>query len=257
MSEQKAHSTFEPSGVSTGKEKQKLGKVYVWEAPVRIFHWLNALAIVLLMISGFYIGNPVVSASIPEDAYYSFFMGWARYIHFFAAFLFTANLFFRLYWVLKGNKYARSNPFKLTFWKETWETLKYYLFLPNKKKHYVGHNRLAELSYWIFIGIGSIIMMLTGFYLYFEPQFESFFGQFFSYIGLLLGGDSFTVRSLHHLVAWGFMIFMVIHIYMSFREDWLSRNGTMSSIITGYKTEHEEDEKEQYQEQTGEGDKSA
>ena len=43
-----------------------------------------------------------------EDAD-SFIMGWVRYIHFFAAFLFTLNLAVRLYWVFTGNKYATSN----------------------------------------------------------------------------------------------------------------------------------------------------
>ncbi len=255
MSEQKARSTFDPSGVGTNKRSKELGKIYVWELPVRIFHWLNVVAIVVLMITGIYIANPFVSASIPEDAYYSFLMGWVRYIHFFAAFLFTANLLFRLYWVYKGNTFAKSNPFRISFWKETWETIKHYLFLPNKKKHYIGHNTLAQLSYWIFIGLGSIIMMFTGFYLFFEPQLASFFGGFFSKLGLIFGGNSFSIRSWHHLVAWGYMVFMVVHIYMAFREDWLSRNGTMSSIVTGYKTEKEEDIEEKGKQ--AEGDKSA
>lgn len=213
-------------------------KVYVWQMPVRVFHWINALAIILLMITGIYIGNPFLGATVPEDAYYSFVMGWARYIHFFSAFLFTINLLIRWYWVFKGNRYATSNPFRKIFWIETWETIKFYLFLKNKKPHYVGHNPLAQLSYWIFIGLGSMVMIFTGYFLYFEPQPESFFGAFFfSWVPLLFGGDSFSIRSLHHLVAWGFMIFMVVHIYMAFREDYLQRNGTMSSIFTGYKTE--------------------
>ncbi|UII54516.1 Ni/Fe-hydrogenase, b-type cytochrome subunit [Cytobacillus spongiae] len=217
---------------------KKVVKVYVWELPVRVFHWINALAIVLLMITGIYIGNPFLGATVPEEAYYSNVMGWARYIHFFSAFIFTINLVVRWYWVFKGNKYATSNPFRRVFWEETYETIKYYLFMKNKKHHYVGHNPLAQLSYWIFIGIGSLVIMFTGYYLYFEPQPESIYGKFFfSWVPLLFGGDSFSIRSLHHLVAWGFMIFMVVHIYMAFREDYLQRNGTMSSIFTGYKVE--------------------
>jgi Ni/Fe-hydrogenase 1 B-type cytochrome subunit len=38
-------------------------------------------------------------------------------------------------------------------------------------------------------------------------------------------------------MAWVFIIFIVIHVYLSFREDWLEKNGTMSSIFTGFKTE--------------------
>src|SRR5690606_15119673 len=33
-------------------------RVYVWEWPVRVFHWVNALTIVLLAATGYVIGNP-------------------------------------------------------------------------------------------------------------------------------------------------------------------------------------------------------
>ncbi|MGA8941362.1 MAG: Ni/Fe-hydrogenase, b-type cytochrome subunit [Thermoactinomyces sp.] len=240
---------FELSGAITGKKDS--GKVYVWELPVRVFHWINALSIVTLMLTGIYIGNPFFSPTIPEEAYYSNVMFWARYIHFFAAFAFTANLIFRFYWAFKGNKYAKTNPFKKSFWKQVVEVMKFYLFLPNKKEHTPGHNKLAELSYLIFIGLGSIIMVLTGFYLYLEPQFES---VPIDGISFLFGGDSFSVRSFHHVVAWFFIIFFVIHLYMVIRDDWLNRNGTLSSIFTGYKMEEKHGKKT---EENPEGDKSA
>jgi Ni/Fe-hydrogenase 1 B-type cytochrome subunit len=211
-------------------------RVYVWELPVRIFHWLNMFAIILLMGTGVYIGKPFSAAIIPDEAYYSNLMGWMRYIHFFAAFLFTLNLIFRLYWVFKGNKFATSNPLRWLFWKEVFETVKFYLFLKNKKPHYVGHNPLAQLSYWIFIGLGSWIVMLTGFYMYFEPQQESFWAKLFVWVPYLFGGDSYMLRSWHHLAAWGFMLFTLIHVYMAFRDDYLERNGSISSMFSGYKT---------------------
>jgi Ni/Fe-hydrogenase 1 B-type cytochrome subunit len=33
------------------------------------------------------------------------------------------------------------------------------------------------------------------------------------------------------------MLFIVIHVYMAFRDDYLERNGSISSMVTGYKTE--------------------
>ena len=69
--------------------------VYVWELPVRVFHWVNALCIVVLFATGLYIGNPFVVPAVSEEAHFFFLMGWARYIHFIAAFLFTANLLMR------------------------------------------------------------------------------------------------------------------------------------------------------------------
>lgn len=218
--------------------------VYVWQLPVRVFHWINALCIVALFATGLYIGNPFGSPTVPEEAYYSFFMGWARYIHFIAAFLFTANLLVRGYWLIVGNKYSRPNPLRREFWMGMLETIKSYLFLKNKKPHYVGHNPLAEMGYMIFIGLGSVLMVLTGYVMYLEPQWESAAGTAFSWVARLLGGDSFGIRSLHHFVAWGFAIFVPIHIYMAIREDWMSRNATISSIITGYKYETEQEAEE-------------
>lgn len=215
-------------------------KVYVWELPVRVFHWINAAAILLLVITGLYIGRPIVDATVQEEAYYSYLMGWVRYVHFFAAFVFTANLLIRWYWVFKGNNYAVSNPLKRAFWAETFETIKYYLLMKNNKPHYTGHNPLAQLSYWIFVGAGSIVAIFTGFYLYFEPQPQSVWAKLFVWVKELAGGDSFTVRSVHHWIAWAFILFVVIHVYMAFREDWLEKNGTMSSIFTGFKSERKD-----------------
>jgi Ni/Fe-hydrogenase 1 B-type cytochrome subunit len=210
-------------------------KVYVWELPVRIWHWVNAISILVLMVTGIYIGKPFAGASIPEEAYYSNLMGWMRYIHFFAAFVFTANSIYRFYWIFAGNKYSSQNIFRLIFWKEMFETIKFYLFMKNKKPHYVGHNPLAIMSYILFIGIGSIAIIMTGFYLYFEPQPESFYALLFAWVPYVFGGDSYTIRSWHHLIAWAFIIFTVIHVYMAWRDDYLERNGTLSSICTGYK----------------------
>jgi len=233
----RTHYYFDPNHL--GREvSEDLKKVYVWQLPVRIFHWVNALAIIILMITGIFISKPFVGAVIQEEAYYNFLMGWVRYIHFFTAFVFTINLLVRLYWVFVGNQFARSNPLKKEFWVCTLETTKDYLFLKNKKRHRIGHNALAELSYWIFIGAGSIIMMFTGYYLLFEPSPETFFGKFFSFVPYIFGGSSFAVRSWHHIVSWGFILFMLVHVYMAIREDWLSKNGTLSSIFTGYKSEY-------------------
>jgi Ni/Fe-hydrogenase 1 B-type cytochrome subunit len=231
-----SENSFLPRRVIEFRPVNNAVKVYVWELPVRIFHWVNMIAIILLMATGVYIGKPFAAASIPCDAYYSNLMGWARYIHFFAAFLFSANLLYRLYWTFKGNKFATSQPFRIIFWKELFETIKFYLFLKNNKPHYAGHNPLAQLSYLVFQGIGSVIIVFTGYYMYFEPQQDSLLGKLFAWVPFVFG-DSYSIRSLHHLTAWAFMVFIVIHVYMAFRDDYLERSGVISSMFTGYKQE--------------------
>ncbi|CAM3441258.1 Ni/Fe-hydrogenase, b-type cytochrome subunit [Hydrogenibacillus schlegelii] len=208
-------------------------KVYVWELPVRIWHWVNALSIFVLFVTGIYIGNPFVHAAGSGDAD-AFLMGWVRIVHFVTAFVFTLGWVFRLYWNFFGNRYAIENPFRRRFWSGMWETVKYYLFLPNRKPHYVGHNPLAMLSYWLF-GVMSLIVILTGFFLLFEPHLDTAFGRLVSWMFLVFG-DSFSIRSWHHVFAWLIILFVIVHVYMAVRDDLVERSGTISSMITGYKT---------------------
>ncbi|WP_394338983.1 cytochrome b/b6 domain-containing protein [Mucilaginibacter xinganensis] len=55
----------------------RLRRVYVWELPVRFYHWLNALVIIVLIITGFYISNPLGLLS-HNDASHQYIMGWFR-----------------------------------------------------------------------------------------------------------------------------------------------------------------------------------
>ena len=90
--------------------KKRLREVYVWELPVRIYHWLNALCIVILCITGFIIADPLAIMTETE-ANFSYWFGTVRFIHFVAAFVFFFNFVFRLYWGFVGNRYARWNNF--------------------------------------------------------------------------------------------------------------------------------------------------
>ena len=58
-----------------------LKRVYVWQLPVRIYHWLNALCIVILSITGYLIGNPPAIQSSAE-ASFGYWFGEIRFIHF-------------------------------------------------------------------------------------------------------------------------------------------------------------------------------
>ena len=59
--------------------KKCLREVYVWELPVRIYHWLNALCIVILCITGFIIADPPAIMTETE-ANLSYWFGMVRFI---------------------------------------------------------------------------------------------------------------------------------------------------------------------------------
>ena len=79
--------------------------VYVYETPVRIWHWVNALAVTLLAVTGYLIANPLPSLS--GEASDHFLMGYIRFVHFAAAYVFAIAFIGRLYWALVGNEHAK------------------------------------------------------------------------------------------------------------------------------------------------------
>lgn len=90
---------------------------YIYEAPVRLWHWITALSIVVLAVTGYFIGRPL--PSIQGEATFMFWMGWIRLIHFTTAYIFTVALLFRIYWACVGNEYARE-MFLVPFWRRAW-----------------------------------------------------------------------------------------------------------------------------------------
>jgi Ni/Fe-hydrogenase 1 B-type cytochrome subunit len=231
--------------------KEDLREVYVWELPVRIYHWLNALCIVVLCITGFLITNPPGMLSQAE-ASSSYWFGIVRFTHFVTAFVFLFNFIFRLYWGFVGNRYAKwRNYLMLTGkqWADFWRVVKTDVFLiQNKPDPNIGHNSLASLSYFILF-LAFLLQCLTGFMLYSQTS-TAFFPKF-TWVIQMFGGDM-NVRIIHRLLMWFFILFAVVHVYIVLYHDYISRHGLLSSIIGGWKEIPEEvaaaDEKAERQE---------
>ena len=89
---------------SHGERAAPLQTVYVYEAPVRLWHWVNALAIVVLATTGYFIASP--PPSTPGEASAHFQMGYIRFAHFAAGadHVLAMFLLVRIYWAFVGNK---------------------------------------------------------------------------------------------------------------------------------------------------------
>ncbi len=101
-------------------------RVYVWEFPVRAYHWINAITVLVLIVTGYIIGRPV-SFGASAEAYQQYWFGWARFLHFLTAFIFFFNFLARIYWGFVGNQYARWQNFIPTTraqWNEILEVLR-------------------------------------------------------------------------------------------------------------------------------------
>jgi len=60
-------------------------RVYVWQWPVRFYHWINFLCVTVLCITGWMIGRPY-SPMGGQEASFSYWFGTVRFLHFLAAF---------------------------------------------------------------------------------------------------------------------------------------------------------------------------
>jgi len=212
-----------------------LREVYVWELPVRIYHWVNMACIVTLCITGYIIGNPPAFMKGTE-ASFNYWFGTVRFVHFVTAFVFFFNFLFRLYWGLAGNEFARWYnyiPLKRCQWKEMFDVIKVdVLQITNKKIDSIGHNSLASLIYF-FTFLIFVMQCLTGFGMY-AAMSKSFLPKLFAWVVPLLGGD-IRVRQIHHILMWGFILFALVHVYLVFYHDYIERRGVTSSMIGGWK----------------------
>jgi Ni/Fe-hydrogenase b-type cytochrome subunit len=208
--------------------------VYLWEVPVRTMHWVAALCIVTLAITGLYIGKPYFLTG--GEASSHFLMGKVRLIHFIAAGLLVATGVVRIYWLFAGNQFERLTalfPVRARDWKNMWLQVKHYMMIePDKAPHYLGHNPMQQLSY-TGIYLLTLFMVVSGFALYGEAAAGGFFQTLFTRPMRSLFGGIQNVRFLHHVCTWAFAIFFPMHIYLAMRADLLERTGTISSIISG------------------------
>lgn len=218
----------------------RLRRIYVWQLPVRIFHWINALCIAILCVTGYLIANPPVLLS-GEEASNSFWFGTNRFIHFATAYIFLFALLMRLYWAFVGNKYAHWRnflPYQWKFIQKIANVLKHdILLMKSKEEVSVGHNALAGFSYFIFF-ILTLVMIFSGFGLYAKSS-SWFLPKLFSWVPSLFGGDYF-LREIHHATMWLFVVFIIIHLYLVFFHDRIEGRGETSSMISGYKFIEEE-----------------
>ncbi len=214
-------------------------RVYVWEFPVRLYHWINALCVGALVVTGYIIGRPL-SIPVTAEASFSYFFGWVRFIHFVAAFVFFFNFLGRIYWGFAGNQYARWNNFlPLTpalFRRQSREVLDVLkvdiLQARVEPLESVGHNALAGWTYFVSFLV-FLFQSATGFGMY-AAMSDAWLPHRFAWIVPLMGGD-FAVRQWHHMMMWFFIVFTMVHVYLVFYHDYVEGRGVISSMAGGWK----------------------
>lgn len=220
-------------GRAFARERGNFTWVYLWEAPVRAMHWIAAVCIVVLVVTGFYIGRPYFMTSGEASAH--FLMGWVRFSHFTAAAVLVMTGIVRVYWLFAGNQFERLPALFPVMPRNLRNIVKtgiaYLTFRPDKQPNFVGHNPLQQVSY-TGVYLMTCAMVVTGFTLYGQSNPGGVIFTVFGWVPPLFGGLQ-AVRLVHHVLTWGFIAFAVMHVYFAIRSDYVERAGVVSSIITG------------------------
>jgi len=203
-------------------------RLYVWQVPVRLTHWVTAACIVILSVTGGYIADPFL---IPPGGSV---MTTIRAIHMAAAFTFLASGVVRTYWLLAGNRWARWSAFIPTSWYQATEVFRqagFYMFIRKEIPKVLGHNQLAAGAYLVLFFL-LLVETVTGFaldgLLGSEPGATGF-----GWLVGLLGPQ--LVRVIHHLSMWLILAIALFHVYSCILVDHIEKNGLLSSIVSGYK----------------------
>jgi Ni/Fe-hydrogenase 1 B-type cytochrome subunit len=213
--------------------EEKLVRVYVWEMPVRITHWVIFLCILVLGFTGYYMYNPFIISRGSSV----FLMATMRFVHEVTSFVFIAAVLVRIYWFFKGNRWAYWRSFvPLERWwrRGFWKQLKYYLFLNKDPESEVGHNPLAAATYLVVYAL-MVVEILTGLALY---DYAGGIGHgiltfFVGWLSSIFGIQ--YVREAHFLIMFAFLAFMIHHVYSAVLIGIEERSGLVGGIFSGYK----------------------
>ena len=216
--------------------RRKVTSVYVYEAPLRLWHWVTVLCIIVLSVTGYLIGKPL--PSVPGEATFNYVMGYIRFAHFTAGYILAVGLVGRLYWAVVGNHHAREiilvPVWDKQWWKEFFFEIRWYLFLERYPKKYIGHIPVGQIAMASFLWI-TLFMCVTGFALYGEGTGAGSWAH--SVFGWVIGafGSSLDVHNWHRLAMWGIVLFVMVHVYAAIREDIMSKQSMISTMVSGFR----------------------
>jgi Ni/Fe-hydrogenase 1 B-type cytochrome subunit len=217
--------------------------LYVWQYPLRLFHWGMILSLAALSFTGYYIHDPF----IVDQVRYPFMMGWFRFAHETFGMILLALFILRIALFFQGNRWVgwrQYIPLHASQFKEMLNVMKFYGFINPKPVSKIGHNAMAAFSY---IGIYAlfIVEIVTGLVLYNRLRPSWLLSALVGWVPSLVNIQN--LRLIHFFLMFIFIAFGVFHVHLCMLISRVEKRGLMDSIFIGYKVvpedELEEEEK--------------
>lgn len=207
-------------------------RTYVHPLPVRIWHWLNALGFVLLIVTGFQIRYTDILGYMSFENAIKF--------HNWVGFVLIANYFIWLLFYLFTDKisiyHAELDPKK--YFRDTFRQMRFYgygIFKGEPNPHHVSayakFNPMQKVMYQIIMMLIVPVQYFTGLMLWNVTRFQDWVD--------MLGGVR-VVSTVHVLIFIFFITFLFVHIYLGALGH--TPGAHYKAMLTGYEEEPDEED---------------
>jgi thiosulfate reductase cytochrome b subunit len=203
-------------------------KTYLHPLPLRIWHWVNALLVILLIITGIQLRISGVPSLGPRHP--------ALWVHKYAGWAMVAACVFWLVYSLATRNLSRQYAVRTRDLKGIFSQARFYLisifkgeenpFRPSPEEKF---NPLQKLAYGSIMCVFAPILAVTGL-LCSDIQFLRKYMILWDIVGV--------VNAIHVLGAYVFVLYLVVHLYMAT----LGRTtfAHIRAMIVGYEEEPDE-----------------
>ncbi|MEC8858673.1 MAG: cytochrome b/b6 domain-containing protein [Pseudomonadota bacterium] len=235
--------------------ENRLYEEKIWDRSIRIFHWVNVLCVLALVI----IGSAILNASalgVSSEGKITL-----KIIHAYVGYVFAFNLLWRLVWGFIGSTNSRWGavmPFRKAYLNDLNEWLRG--IRTGQPPEYRGHNPAAKLMllalYVLLVGQMVTGLVLAGTDLYFPPfghefaEWATAAGEDHSrLVGLVPGNKELldpegyaAMREfrapfieIHEVFFWLILVAVFLHVLAVVVEEVRFGNGLVSAMISGKK----------------------
>ena len=224
----------------------------VWDAPTRLFHWVNFVTVILLILVGTLMLYKKDLGIVSLDAKIAI-----KELHVVIGYVFVLNLMIRLVWGFIGNRFAR--------WRAILpgtgfgNTVSAYIasIKRGEPQQFLGHNPLGRLAV-IFLMLLLISQAVTGLIragtdIYYPP-----FGSIFAAQVAAEGVDPATIKpydktgtdatkykalkefkhiygEIHYYTFFALLVMILLHIFAVVRAEITGGGGLVSAMFSGRK----------------------
>ncbi|WP_294964273.1 Ni/Fe-hydrogenase, b-type cytochrome subunit [Sulfurimonas sp.] len=219
------------------QENVEMEQELEFAASYRWQHWIRAVSIVVLTVTGFYIAVPFLTPAVNADPT-NFMQSLIRSWHIIFGFVLISVIIFKSYlFIFAKNTEMERKALKDVINPKIWiQQIGYYLLVSKHPKLNGVYNPLQFMAYVTFY-IAIFVLIITGLIMYVHDFHQGLGGFLYApmkSIEVMMGGLA-NVRVIHHILTWGIMLFVVGHMYMAIYNAVFGKEGAMDAIFSGMK----------------------